>query len=79
MRAKILAFAAVLVTAGLLAGCGTSSADSKAQAATGVSTTGYPGGEPKDAGSPALSSSTESKYSRDQEAAEQPSKTEPAR
>jgi hypothetical protein len=33
---------------------------------TGVSSSGYPAGEPKDAGSPALASSTESQYSRDQ-------------
>ena len=47
--------------------CGTSSpgpAGSKHQTATGVSETGYPGGQPKDAQSPALSSSTEQQYSR---------------
>jgi hypothetical protein len=61
---------AVLTTAGILIGCGTSSTGpeggSKHQAETGVSSSGYPAGEPKDAGSPALASSTESHYSRDQ-------------
>ena len=61
---------AALLTAGFLIGCGTSSTGpeggSKNQAATGVSVSGYPAGEPKDAGSPALASSTESHYSRDQ-------------
>jgi hypothetical protein len=55
-----------LAAASLLIGCGTSSAGSRAQATTGVSSSGYPAGEPKDAGSPALASSTESQYSRDQ-------------
>jgi len=62
---------ATLLTAGLLAGCGTATTEpgggSKAQADTGISESGYPAGQPKDAGSPALASSTESKYSRDQE------------
>src|SRR3954468_24196954 len=62
--------AIALLTAGLMIGCGTSSTGpdggSKQQAATGISSSGYPKGEPKDAGSPALASSTESKYSRDQ-------------
>jgi len=61
---------AALLTAGLLIGCGTGSTEpeggSKRQAETGVSSSGYPAGEPKDAGSPALASSTESQYSRDQ-------------
>jgi len=61
---------ATLLTAGLLIGCGTSSTEpeggSKQQATTGVSSSGYPAGEPKDTGSPALASSTESQYSRDQ-------------
>jgi hypothetical protein len=61
---------AALLSAGLLIGCGTSSTEpgggSKSQALTGVSESGYPAGEPKDAGSPALASSTESQYSRDQ-------------
>jgi hypothetical protein len=54
------------MAAGLLVGCGTSSDGSKEQASTGVSSSGYPAGQPKDAGSPALASSTESQYSRDQ-------------
>jgi hypothetical protein len=62
--------AAAFIAAGLIVGCGTSSTGpnggSKAQTETGVSSTGYPGGEPKDAGSPALASSTEQQYSRDQ-------------
>jgi len=61
---------AALLTAGFLIGCGTSSTEpeggSKLQAETGVSSSGYPAGQPKDAGSPALASSTESQYSRDQ-------------
>jgi hypothetical protein len=61
---------ATLIAAGLLLGCGTSSTEpgggSRSQAATGVSESGYPAGEPKDGGSPALASSTESQYSRDQ-------------
>ena len=68
---------AALLTAGLLIGCGTSSTGpfggSKHQAETGVSASGYPAGEPKDAGSPALASSTESKYSRDQTEKDAPS------
>lgn len=50
-------------------GCGTASRGpegSMHQAMTGVSSSGYPAGQPTDAGSPALGSSTESKYSRDQ-------------
>jgi len=61
---------AALLTALVLVGCGTSSTGpeggSQRQAETGVSPSGYPAGEPKDAGSPALASSTESQYSRDQ-------------
>jgi hypothetical protein len=61
---------AALLTAGFSFGCGVSSTGpeggSKHQAETGVSSSGYPAGEPKDAGSPALASSTESQYSRDQ-------------
>jgi hypothetical protein len=40
---------------------------SKQQSETGVSPSGYPAGDARDAGSPALASSSESKYSRDQE------------
>ncbi len=51
-----------LVFAGILAGCGTSSPwpnGSKYTTQTGVAESGYPGGQPKDPGSPALASSTE--------------------
>jgi hypothetical protein len=62
--------AAALMAAGLLIGCGTSTTGpdggSHAETETGVSPSGYPAGEPKDAGSPALASSTEQQYSRDQ-------------
>jgi curli biogenesis system outer membrane secretion channel CsgG len=62
--------AAAFLAAGLLMGCGTSTTGpdggSKAQTATGVTPSGYPAGEAKDAGSPALASSTEQQYSRDQ-------------
>ena len=69
MVRKIIAVAA-LVAAGLLIGCETSSTGpgggSKLQTETGISSSGYPAGEAKDAGSPALASSTESQYSRGQ-------------
>ncbi|HEX4135637.1 MAG TPA: hypothetical protein VHY84_13565 [Bryobacteraceae bacterium] len=69
---------ASLLTAGFLMGCGTSSTGpnggSKHQTETGVSSSGYPGGEAKDAGSPALASSTESQYSRDRAEKEEASK-----
>ena len=68
---------AALLTAGFSFGCGTSSTapdgGSKHQAETGVSSSGYPAGDPKDAGSPALASSTESHYSRDQTEKDAPS------
>ena len=57
----------LLLTAGFLMSCGTSTTGpdgSKHQTQTGVSETGYPGGQPKDAESPALSSSSEQQYSR---------------
>lgn len=58
---------ATILAAGILAGCGTSTTGpnggSKEQTMTGVSSTGYPGGQPKDAESPALASSSEQKYS----------------
>jgi hypothetical protein len=66
---RTISVSAVLLAAALLAACGTSSRGpdgSFHQATTGVSSTGFPAGEPKDAGSPALASSTESQYSRDQ-------------
>jgi hypothetical protein len=66
-----------LLAAFFLVGCGTSSTEpeggSLRQADTGVSSSGYPAGEPKDAGSPALASSTESHYSRDQTEKDAPS------
>ena len=60
-------FVLVLLTAGFLTGCGISTLGtdgSRHQTATGVSETGYPGGQPVDAQSPALSSSTETKYAK---------------
>lgn len=54
------------MTAGFLMGCGTASRGPEGslhQAQTGVSASGYPAGEPKDAGSPALASSSETQYS----------------
>jgi len=71
MLRKTLA-AAALLAACLLVGCGTSSdgpEGSRHQAMTGVSPSGFPAGQPTDPGSPALGSSTEQKYSRDQEEA----------
>ena len=48
-------------------GCGTSTTGpdggSKAQTMSGVSPSGYPGGQPKDAESPALGSSSEQAHS----------------
>jgi hypothetical protein len=62
--------AAALMAAVLMIGCGTSTRSpdggSVQQAETGVSASGYPAGEPKDSYSPALASSTESQYSREQ-------------
>lgn len=58
---------AALIAAGFLAGCETSTTGlegSKHQTMTGVSSSGYPGGQPKDAESPALSSSSEQAYSK---------------
>ena len=70
---------AALAAASFLMGCGTASEGSRAQATTGVSSSGYPAGQPTDAGSPALASSTESKYSRDQaEKAEAGKPSEPS-
>ncbi len=67
---RTLALSAVLFAAFLTAACGTSSRGpdgSLHQALTGVSVSGYPAAsKPTDPGSPALASSTESKYSRDQ-------------
>jgi hypothetical protein len=66
---------AILFSAGFLAGCGISSLGpdgSRHQTATGVSETGYPGGQPVDSESPALSSSSEQKYARAEPSAEEP-------
>ena len=65
MFQKLLALVAI-VAASFLIGCGTSSdgpGGSKHQTMTGVSESGYPGGQPKDAESPALASSSEQKNS----------------
>ena len=61
MFSKMIALAALLA-AGLLIGCGASTTGpdgSKAETMSGVSPSGYPGGKPKDAESPALASSSE--------------------
>ena len=66
MRQK-LGISALLLTAGFLTGCGISTwgpDGSRHQTQTGTAGTGYPGGQPADAESPALSSSNEQKYSR---------------
>ncbi len=62
-------FRKLLVPAGLLAAtlmtsCGTSSSGSKHQTMNGVSESGYPAGKPRDAESPALSSSSEQANSK---------------
>ena len=54
----------VLLTAVFSMGCGTASPGSLHQSQTGVSESGYPGGQPTDAESPATGSSTEQKYAR---------------
>jgi ABC-type glycerol-3-phosphate transport system substrate-binding protein len=68
LRKTIVAVA--LAAAALLAGCGTSTTSpdggSWQQTNTGVSSSGYPAGEPKDKNSPALASSTEEQYSKSQ-------------
>lgn len=67
LRKSGIAFALILGSFFQVA-CGTSTAGdtgSKHQTQTGVSETGYPGGQPKDAESPALASSSEQKHSRD--------------
>ena len=56
----------VIVAAAFMTGCGTSTRGpngSKAQTTTGVSVSGYPGGQPRDAESPALASSSEQEHS----------------
>jgi hypothetical protein len=74
MRVKIIAAAALLAGAVFLAGCGVASEDSKYQLDNGVAPNGYPAGQPKDPESPALASSSEAKYSRDQAEKEEPAK-----
>jgi hypothetical protein len=75
-----LGIVALLLTAGFSMSCGTASAGSKRQSQTGVSESGYPGGQPTDKESPALGSSTEQKYSGEKEsAAEAEAKPEPAK
>jgi hypothetical protein len=57
----------LLLIAGFLTSCGTSTSGpdgSAHQTQTGVSETGYPGGQPNDAESPALGSSTEQNYAQ---------------
>jgi hypothetical protein len=66
-----ITWAIALLTMGLLAGCGVSSDGpdgSKHQTMNGVSPSGYPAGQPKDAGSPALASSSEAQYARQEPA-----------
>jgi len=70
-----LGFSALLLAAVFLTGCGMSSPGpdgSRHQTETGVSETGYPGGQPVDAESPALSSSTEQKYARAESSSAEP-------
>lgn len=65
MFPKSIALAAV-VAAGFLTSCGTSTTGpdgSKHETMTGVSPSGYPAGQPKDAESPALASSSEQENS----------------
>jgi hypothetical protein len=63
--------ATALMAAALLIGCGVSTTGpdggSRHQTQNGVNENGYPGTAPRDVGSPALASSSESQYSRDQE------------
>jgi hypothetical protein len=73
-----MGFVLVLLTAGFLMGCGISTLGpdgSRHQTATGVSETGYPGGQPVDAQSPALSTSTEQKYASPEVIAKDSSET----
>jgi hypothetical protein len=79
-----MGFGVLLLSAVFLVGCGISSPGpdgSRHQTETGVSETGYPGGQPVDSESPALSTSSEQKYSHDEasiasagEATSQPAK-----
>jgi hypothetical protein len=70
-----LLVAGLLLTAGFLTSCGMSTFGpdgSRHQTQTGVSETGYPGGQPVDAESPALSTSTEQKYAREESSSSEP-------
>lgn len=65
----------ILLTAAFLVGCGVSTFGpdgSRHQTENGISETGYPGGHPVDPESPALSSSTEQKYARQEPSADEP-------
>ena len=73
-----MGFVLVLLTAGFSVGCGISSLGpdgSRHQTATGVSETGYPGGQPVDAQSSSLSTSTEQKYASPEVIAKDSSET----
>ena len=73
-----LGISVLLLTAVFLTGCGISSwgpGGSRHQTATGVSETGYPGGQPVDPQSPALSTSTEQKYASPEVIAKDSSET----
>jgi len=62
-----LGIGVLLLTGVFLTGCGMSTwgpDGSRHQTQTGTAGTGYPGGQPADAESPALSTSNEQKYSR---------------
>jgi len=64
--APCAALVVVMTGTALLTGCGTSSPGpegSKAQTMSGVSPSGYPGGQPSDPHSPALGSSSEQQHS----------------
>jgi hypothetical protein len=66
MVSKAILTLALLAAATALTGCGTSStgmSGSKHQTATGVTESGYPGGQPADSSSPALGSSSEQHHS----------------
>ena len=70
-----LSIAALLLTAGLLISCGMSTTGpegSRHQTQNGVSETGYPGGQPTDAESPALGASSEQKYAREESSSAEP-------
>ena len=73
-----MGFVLVLLTAGFSMGCSISTLGpdgSRHQTRTGVSETGYPGGQPVDPQSPALSTSTETKYAKPEVIAKDSSET----